>query len=63
MSITIRNMLAKHFRIRVGEHEFLIVSLIYLTLLINDIFLILLAVKSAFILKDSKTQIKHAFLA
>ena len=63
MPIEIRNMLAKHFRIRVGEHEFLIISLIYSPILINDCFLILLADKSAFILKDTKTQIEHVFLA
>ena len=58
MSIAIGNMLAKHFRI---EYECLIVSLIYSTLLINDCFLILLAVKSAFIIKDIKAQIEHVF--
>ena len=39
ISIAIGNMLAKHFRI---EHEFLIISLIYSTLIINHVFLLLL---------------------
>ena len=51
MSIAIRNMLAKHFRIRDGEHEFLFISLIYSTLLMIVFLYILLADKSAFILR------------